>query len=95
VQQAVYNEQAKGVVPINQEYGSEQVAQFGNEQTDVAQFFKVNQSAFFNDQRHNAYVPNVNSWNEQGNTMHSTHLNEPRTELAAANNDAFRKFSMY
>lgn len=61
----------------------EKEAQFGNEQTNVSQFFALNPGVFFNDQRHNAYVPDVSTWNSGGQQMFSQMVNAPRQLLQA------------
>lgn len=94
VQQAVYNEHTKGVLPQNQDLGSQQNAQFGNEQTNVAEFFQSNPAAFLTDQRHTAYVPNVDNWNKQGQDLYDQHMNAPRQMISAANNHQYGQYSM-
>ena len=49
----------------------EKDADFGSDQTNVAQFFSSNPEAFLKDNRHTAYVPDVNVWNEQGSQMYN------------------------
>ena len=70
VEQSVYNPKAdtNGINASNHNIYEKEAA-FGNEQTNVAQFFSANPSAFFNGQRHNSYVPDVNNWNHQGSQM--------------------------
>lgn len=70
IEQSVYNPNANAnAITASNHNMYEKEAAFGNEQTNVAQFFSANPSAFFNGQRHNSYVPDVNNWNHQGSQM--------------------------
>lgn len=87
--QAVYDPERDRNYPVaaaNEEI-YEKEAEFGNEQTNVSQFFALNPGAFFNDQRHNAYVPDVSTWNHGGQQLFSQMVNAPRQLLQASNFD--------
>ncbi len=51
-------------------------ANFGDEVTDLAHAFSGDPSLFFNDQRHNAYVPDANKWSEEADIMYQNKTNE-------------------
>lgn len=90
VEQAIYDpnrERTNTVAPSNQDI-YEKEADFGNEQTNISQFFATNPGVFFNDQRHNAYVPDVTQWGQQGTQMYSELVNAPRAQLQAYGYDA-------
>lgn len=88
VQQAVYdpNSAAGSIVAANQDI-YDKPADFGNEQTNVAQFFASNPGAFVNDQRHTAYVGDAANWNDQGKQLYSQMLNAPHATIQAFNCD--------
>ena len=90
VQQAVYDPEYKqSIAPVNQDL-YEKNADFGNEQTNVSQFFAANPGAFFNQQRHNAYVPDTVDWNKQGEQLYGNMVNAPTVEVSAYNNYVFK-----
>lgn len=55
----------------------EKEAEFLSESTNIGEWFRSNPALFFNDQRHNTYVPDAESWNERSKDMYITQLNQP------------------
>jgi hypothetical protein len=58
---------------------------FGSDQTNVAQFLASNPSAFFGDNKHNAYVPDVTVWNEKGAQMYNDLVSSRPKDLNPSN----------
>lgn len=84
-EQAIYDpnrERTYTIAPSNQDI-YEKEADFGNEQTNISQFFATNPGVFFNDQRHNAYVPDVTQWGQHGTQLYAEMVNAPRAQLQA------------
>lgn len=83
IEQAIYdpNRERSGEVSPANEGLYDKEADFGNEQTNISQFFATNPGVFFNDQRHNAYVPDVAQWSSAGNTMYTQMINAPRSQI--------------
>jgi len=76
--------------PINVEPSNatlyEKDAEFGSDRTNIAQFVSSNPTAFYGDLRHDAYVPDVNSWNQQGSQMYNDLVqSRPNQTLQPAN----------
>ena len=63
------------VAPNHDSISFDHMAEFSNEVTDTAKAFSINPSLFFNDQRHNAYVPDAVKWGEQADMMHQANIN--------------------
>lgn len=85
VQQVIRNEPVSDVQASNS-LMYEKDADFASERTNIAQFVSSNPSAFFGDLRNNAYVPDVNVWNEQGAQMYNDLVTtRPNKTLNAAN----------
>ena len=64
------------VAPNADGMGIDHHANFSNEVTDLAHAFSTDPSVFFNDQRHNTYVPDANKWGEEADIMYQNKLNE-------------------
>jgi len=85
IEQAVYTENSPvDTKPSNYDLFDKE-ADFGSEQTNVSQFFASNPTLFMNDQRHNAYVKDVSSWNQMGDCMFAERMNQPATSIQAYN----------
>lgn len=83
VQQAVYDpEQTYPIAPSNADL-YEKTADFGTEQTNVAQFFASNPQLLQRDCC--VYVPDVDQWNMRGTQMYNNMLNGPRAQLTPYN----------
>ena len=67
------------VAPNHDSISFDHMAQFDNEVTDTAKAFSVNPLLFFNDQRHNAYVPDAVKWGEQADMMYQANVNDKNT----------------
>lgn len=81
-QLSVYNEQAKGVLPVNHDL-FEKPADFGSDVTNINQFYRNNPEIF---ERSAAHVPDATAWDTQGQELFNKLSNEaPNHVIKAAN----------
>ena len=90
IQQAVYDPKSDYPVAAANQDVYEKDADFGTEQTNIGQYFSSNPGAFMNDERHNAYVPDTNVWDKQGEQMFQKEAARPKDELQAYNLDDYK-----
>lgn len=80
---SVYNPEAEGVLPGNQDLYGSAMANFGSEITNIAQFYKLNPEIF---EKSSTHVPNVADWNSRCKEMHLTQEQRPRAGPIEAHN---------
>jgi hypothetical protein len=73
------------VAPNDDSVSFDHEAVFSNEVTDLAHAFSTDPALFFNDQRHNVYVPDTTKWGEQADMMYQAKLNDTSNRVQEHN----------